>query len=117
MIRRPPRSTLFPYTTLFRSVDPNSFRGTYQEFDARVHPEDREGLDTAVVRARDERTFYSHEYRLILPDGTVHWVAGQGPFFYDPSGKPMRMSGVVMDINARKYSGGELRQSEAQLSA
>src|SRR5258708_26133298 len=23
MIRRPPRSTLFPYTTLFRSVDPH----------------------------------------------------------------------------------------------
>src|SRR3990172_3768065 len=23
MIRRPPRSTLFPYTTLFRSLDPN----------------------------------------------------------------------------------------------
>src|SRR2546430_16953769 len=23
MIRRPPRSTLFPYTTLFRSVQPN----------------------------------------------------------------------------------------------
>src|SRR2546427_4960813 len=25
MIRRPPRSTLFPYTTLFRSVFPNLF--------------------------------------------------------------------------------------------
>src|SRR5688572_33463162 len=25
MIRRPPRSTLFPYTTLFRSSDNNSF--------------------------------------------------------------------------------------------
>src|SRR3712207_8730303 len=24
MIRRPPRSTLFPYTTLFRSLDPTS---------------------------------------------------------------------------------------------
>src|SRR2546422_4567353 len=24
MIRRPPRSTLFPYTTLFRSLDPQS---------------------------------------------------------------------------------------------
>src|SRR5690348_18094926 len=24
MIRRPPRSTLFPYTTLFRSIKPNS---------------------------------------------------------------------------------------------
>src|SRR3712207_7514055 len=26
MIRRPPRSTLFPYTTLFRSQRPNCFR-------------------------------------------------------------------------------------------
>src|SRR2546425_5534138 len=25
MIRRPPRSTLFPYTTLFRSLKPNGF--------------------------------------------------------------------------------------------
>src|SRR3712207_8123848 len=25
MIRRPPRSTLFPYTTLFRSLDPLSY--------------------------------------------------------------------------------------------
>src|SRR2546430_5116488 len=34
MIRRPPRSTLFPYTTLFRSV-------------LRVVPEDGEGLRAA----------------------------------------------------------------------
>src|SRR3712207_8561586 len=27
MIRRPPRSTLFPYTTLFRSRDPGHDRG------------------------------------------------------------------------------------------
>src|SRR4029079_12541370 len=26
MIRRPPRSTLFPYTTLFRSAEPRSLR-------------------------------------------------------------------------------------------
>src|SRR3712207_9443688 len=32
MIRRPPRSTLFPYTTLFRSVDtPGYLPGTDQE--------------------------------------------------------------------------------------
>src|SRR3712207_6863190 len=28
MIRRPPRSTLFPYTTLFRSCPPEARRGT-----------------------------------------------------------------------------------------
>src|SRR5438874_3295121 len=29
MIRRPPRSTLFPYTTLFRSVGTKSSTGTF----------------------------------------------------------------------------------------
>src|SRR5437899_8573995 len=32
MIRRPPRSTLFPYTTLFRSVDRNFFCARAQDF-------------------------------------------------------------------------------------
>src|SRR2546430_11857823 len=30
MIRRPPRSTLFPYTTLFRSVSSNSHKVPFQ---------------------------------------------------------------------------------------
>src|SRR3712207_9483956 len=36
MIRRPPRSTLFPYTTLFRSVSAPPASG---EFDAQPHPD------------------------------------------------------------------------------
>src|SRR3712207_7350353 len=31
MIRRPPRSTLFPYTTLFRSVDPRKEKNAIDE--------------------------------------------------------------------------------------
>src|SRR5689334_24362511 len=31
MIRRPPRSTLFPYTTLFRSGDANRLEGTVKD--------------------------------------------------------------------------------------
>src|SRR3712207_6638390 len=45
MIRRPPRSTLFPYTTLFRSIaDPVSrtqvetLRANAEEFGIRLHP-------------------------------------------------------------------------------
>src|SRR5258705_12693260 len=33
MIRRPPRSTLFPYTTLFRSLDLMDIMVAYTEFD------------------------------------------------------------------------------------
>src|SRR3712207_7166041 len=41
MIRRPPRSTLFPYTTLFRSLEPEGGGGPPQvgfEDGAHVHP-------------------------------------------------------------------------------
>src|SRR3712207_8996606 len=42
MIRRPPRSTLFPYTTLFRSPQPHAERGRgLRHVDDRVHPEER----------------------------------------------------------------------------
>src|SRR5438105_9858642 len=45
MIRRPPRPTLFPYTTLFRS--PTAFglvaRGIPRRRDANVHPDHRVG--------------------------------------------------------------------------
>src|SRR5689334_23452295 len=36
MIRRPPRSTLFPYTTLFRSVSAPEWRMTPEENDQRA---------------------------------------------------------------------------------
>src|SRR2546430_9680175 len=39
MIRRPPRSTLFPYTTLFRSME-----GTIPEYDKAGVKREREGM-------------------------------------------------------------------------
>src|SRR5947208_7172844 len=44
MIRRPPRSTLFPYTTLFRSSEPSgvptSFRmAKFREAELKPHPQ------------------------------------------------------------------------------
>src|SRR3712207_8077226 len=39
MIRRPPRSTLFPYTTLFRSLDVDEKRMTASLVHEYTHPE------------------------------------------------------------------------------
>src|SRR2546426_7735395 len=51
MIRRPPRSTLFPYTTLFRSPTVlSAVAAGMPAFDEEVF-----GPAAAVIRARDER--------------------------------------------------------------
>src|SRR2546426_12710866 len=38
MIRRPPRSTLFPYTTLFRSTNPSPVLHTRKTWSRRMEP-------------------------------------------------------------------------------
>src|SRR2546430_7671211 len=61
MIRRPPRSTLFPYTTLFRSYRAKSAGGGgYALFDATMHNRavERLQLETDLRRAleRDRKS-------------------------------------------------------------
>src|SRR5256885_6841587 len=45
MIRRPPRSTLFPYTTLFRSIERREPRPLQQQRQGRVNPGVQHGGD------------------------------------------------------------------------
>src|SRR5256885_6752082 len=53
MIRRPPRSTLFPYTTLFRS-DPYIRRGhRSREFPGHRVAEPLRAVETGLTRPRD----------------------------------------------------------------
>ena len=61
MIRRPPRSTLFPYTTLFRSQKMNELNFSYTEIDIAGKNEDElkkilDGHDIVMVEGGN--TFY-----------------------------------------------------------
>lgn len=88
--------------------------GTYQDFAARVHPEDWEELQQAVQSARDTGAEYRHEYRVHWPDGTEHWLAGHGRFFYDEAGNATRMTGVLMDVTERHWLLTEMQAQMAQ---
>src|SRR5258708_17977481 len=54
MIRRPPRSTLFPYTTLFRSANPDHGPGAWVADAARpCSADDHPRSDSVSLRAAD----------------------------------------------------------------
>src|SRR5258708_40100998 len=61
MIRRPPRSTLFPYTTLFRSLIEQQCRGHLDEADAavgkftRLDPQVSDVVDRETIAALRQR--------------------------------------------------------------
>jgi PAS domain S-box-containing protein len=87
---------------------PGEFDSTYRSFEEHVHPDDLEVLNRVVQRARDERSEYAHEYRVIWPDSSIHWIAGWGRFVYNDAGEPIRMYGAVRDSTERKRSEGLL---------
>ena len=81
---------------------PGTFSGDPDEFFAKVHPDDRAALMSAIDRARDERVAYDHEFRIEPAPGALRWIAGRGSFFYDDAGQPYRAAGTVADITSRK---------------
>lgn len=89
---------------------------TYEAWWDRVHPEDKTRMRAANVEAMAQRTPFVMEYRLIWPDGTIHWLESRAKFEFLPNGKPKRLYGVTIDIDGRKRRELALEQSQATLS-
>lgn len=85
-------------------LDPGALPSTYEGFLARLHPEDREPVQRAIERCVSSCEDYRQEYRVIWPDGGVHWIEGYGRVQCDETGEPIRMIGVLRDITERKES-------------
>ncbi|MEG3974228.1 PAS domain S-box protein [Microcoleus sp. herbarium8] len=97
-------------------LKPGTFAGNYENFVACIYPEDLESLENAVNVARVQRSNFCHEYRVIWPDGSIHWIEGKGKFFYSEAGDAVRMVGTVREITDRKARELELRLLESAVT-
>ncbi len=85
---------------------------THEGYLPYVHPDDLERIQ-AEYRESIERTHvWNTEFRVIWPDGSVHWLLGKGQVLLDTSGKPVRLAGIALDITERKQAEAKLRESE-----
>src|SRR5580693_9088447 len=80
-----------------------------------VHPDDRVRVETSFRSAVDPSRDWASEFRVVWPDGSVHWLAARGRIFEMREGKPSRMLGVVMEITDRKIAEEALRETKAAL--
>ena len=83
-----------------------------KDFFQYVHPDDRFHLVESQRRAVEEGAVYAPEYRIIHPDGSLHWVTSRGQVLCNEVGQPVRLSGITMDVTARKQTEAALRERE-----
>ena len=89
-----------------------------------IHPDDQGRVRQAVERSLDpadpESDEYAEEYRVVWPDGTVHWVDARGRVYFEEEGgqrRPVRFIGMVKDITERKQMDEDLRTAREEAEA
>jgi len=82
-------------------TEPGSFVASYDEFLARVHPDDREKVMGVHRRAFETHEPYQAEERIVRPDGSVRILSTTGEVVLGDDGQPVRMRGICLDITDR----------------
>jgi PAS domain S-box-containing protein len=92
-------------------VGPEERIASYQDFLTRVHPEDREFVAATVDRAMTRGGRLDFEFRAVLPDGRVRWIADQGRVLLGADGTVVGLTGVCCDVTDRRITEEQLRQA------
>ncbi len=103
-----------PSLEAIHGLQPGSFAGTFEAYAEDIHPDDRDKVRNSITRALESGSDHHLEYRIIWPDGSLHWVEARGKVFRNDAAVPVRMTGVCIDVTDRKQAEEALRESEAR---
>ncbi len=103
------------YYEILWGYQPGTHNRRYEDWSRRVHPDDLPRVEAAIDMAKQAKTDFLEEYRVIWADGTLRWVSGFGRFYFNNEGEPYRMIGTVQDITDRKEIEATLDLNEEQL--
>ncbi len=82
-------------------MPPGGFDGTFEGWEATVHPDDRDEVMAIVADAVATRSSYVLRNRMFWPDGTLRWIEAHGKVTTDDEGNPTGSIGCVRDITER----------------
>src|SRR3974390_768636 len=81
---------------------PNHPALAHEEWLQLLHPDDRNRLDEQYRQSVERSHFWETEFRLLWPDGSVHWIFAKGQVFLDELRRPVRLAGISIDVTERK---------------
>ncbi len=97
-------------------VEEADFTGAYNAWLTGIYPDDRKENDTLTQKALQEHAPYETEFRVLWPDGTIHWLHSDGQVICDPQGIAIRMVGTNYDVTEYKALLKILEENENKYS-
>jgi PAS domain S-box-containing protein len=82
-------------------MTPGSFNGTFEAFEDRVHPSERDSVKQRIEEALRQGPGYKVEYRALHADGDYRWLRGRGHVIRE-NGVAKSLIGVVWKITSGK---------------
>jgi PAS domain S-box-containing protein len=93
-------------------MEPQAQPVTPEVFFSHVYTEDKDWLSERLLGCRDNHEVFEAEFRIVLEDGKMRWMHGNGQVTGEENGQTTRMSGVMTDITERKQSEEKVLESE-----
>jgi PAS domain S-box-containing protein len=88
------------------------YGGNFDAWKEFVHPGHQEVFQRTITQAIQEKSFYSLDFKITKPDGSICWINSQGKVICNGEGSPLRITGIDTDITGRKTAEEQLQQSE-----
>lgn len=82
-----------------------------------VHPDDKEWLRTELLRSPQGGGIFLAEYRVITIDEQTRWLFSRGRIFQDMHGRPVRSTGILIDITEGRNGGRDANRGYVTLPA
>jgi PAS domain S-box-containing protein len=84
----------------------------------RLHPDDRDAARKVLASVIERDGSYETEFRVVLPEGQMRWIASRGRVEFSADGRPILVRGASLDVTKRKAAEQEsllLRQEIAHV--
>ena len=96
-------------------VKKEDFSRAYEAWVKGLHPDDRFNSEEILQQALRGEKEYINEFRVVWPDGSIHWLKTHGQVIRDANGIPQRMIGVNYEITDQKSAVVIMRQQADRL--
>ena len=96
-------------------TQPNQFTPTLSNWEALIHPDDRQAEQAKRLQAIQQGGYYANEYRIIRKDGSLGYINSNAVVLLDEHRNFKDMIGVNLDITTMKQAEATLRLANHEL--